>query len=528
MRRLLVLGILCVSASAFAQQPKLPDWFPAQTEFSVGGSVIHVDYGEETFKDAKGDHQKVRGEAWESGAYPTQAQSDAGTPWKGTPVFNAIVSGLKQQGFVAVYLDAAHLTASLRKGAGDGATYVWVSFSDLDSSSDQIAIVKAAPLTATLTLPPPAAPPEKVGDSQNLPYLPPMPGMTLTSTVHDQSPMDYEPATGDTIQPFGGSVTKRYDYSDRLSALEFGLVYSAALKRAGWTLGHTNVDQGLVYAHYDKNGRNIYLYARRDGFVVAEPPATVALALTPPASPARVFDDKTDFPYLTPLPGWTLAGTGHDTGPLVYYAGDGPADLVGSGAIEKSYRGESEDLSNGQFVDAYARALVKAGWTLGHRNDSQGLLYAHYDRNGRDVYIYLSRNEHPTFLVTDVGSSIKAALDNGCKVAVYGVNFDFNKATLRPEAEPVLQQVLALFTGDPQLSLEIGGHTDNVGTPAYNQTLSEKRAAAVRDWLVAHGVAASRLTSRGYGESQPLVPNDSDANRAKNRRVELKKPGCGS
>jgi outer membrane protein OmpA-like peptidoglycan-associated protein len=75
---------------------------------------------------------------------------------------------------------------------------------------------------------------------------------------------------------------------------------------------------------------------------------------------------------------------------------------------------------------------------------------------------------------------------------------------------------------EPKLSLEIGGHTDNVGKPDYNMKLSDERAAAVRQWLVAHGIAASRLTSRGYGDTQPVVPNNSDENRAKNRRVEVK------
>ncbi|HUD86185.1 MAG TPA: OmpA family protein [Xanthobacteraceae bacterium] len=113
-----------------------------------------------------------------------------------------------------------------------------------------------------------------------------------------------------------------------------------------------------------------------------------------------------------------------------------------------------------------------------------------------------------------------------CTIEVYGVNFDFNKSVLRPDSEPVLRAVLQLFTASPSFRAEVGGHTDNVGTPDYNMKLSEARAAAVKAWLVAHGVAADRVTSRGYGDTHPLVPNDTDADRFKNRRVELRRMNC--
>ncbi len=113
-----------------------------------------------------------------------------------------------------------------------------------------------------------------------------------------------------------------------------------------------------------------------------------------------------------------------------------------------------------------------------------------------------------------------------CTIEIYGVNFDFNKAVLRPDSEPMLRQVLAVFTATPSFSAEVSGHTDNVGTPAYNLKLSDARAAAVKTWLVQHGVAATRLTSRGYGDTMPLLPNTTDENRFKNRRVELKRANC--
>jgi outer membrane protein OmpA-like peptidoglycan-associated protein len=113
-----------------------------------------------------------------------------------------------------------------------------------------------------------------------------------------------------------------------------------------------------------------------------------------------------------------------------------------------------------------------------------------------------------------------------CTIEVYGVNFDFNKAVLRPDSEPVLRAVRQLFTATPSFRAEVGGHTDNVGAPDYNIKLSDARAAAVKTWLVAHSVAADRVTSRGYGDTHPLVPNDTDANRYKNRRVELRRMNC--
>ncbi|MBF0466217.1 MAG: OmpA family protein [Nitrospirae bacterium] len=113
-----------------------------------------------------------------------------------------------------------------------------------------------------------------------------------------------------------------------------------------------------------------------------------------------------------------------------------------------------------------------------------------------------------------------------CTLEIYGVNFDFDKATIAPGSEPVLTQVLALFNNDPQYVAEIGGHTDNIGKPAYNLKLSDERANSVKTWLVNHGVSPARLTAKGYGDTKPLVPNTTDVNRAKNRRVELKRNNC--
>lgn len=102
------------------------------------------------------------------------------------------------------------------------------------------------------------------------------------------------------------------------------------------------------------------------------------------------------------------------------------------------------------------------------------------------------------------------------------INFATNSAEILPSSEPLMMEIADVLIRNPQLTrIEIQGHTDNRGSRARNMELSQQRAEAVRDWLVRHGVAASRLEARGYGPDSPLVPNITPANRARNRRVQF-------
>jgi outer membrane protein OmpA-like peptidoglycan-associated protein len=102
-----------------------------------------------------------------------------------------------------------------------------------------------------------------------------------------------------------------------------------------------------------------------------------------------------------------------------------------------------------------------------------------------------------------------------------GVNFDFNKANIRADAAPVLDEAIRALRDAPSAGVVVEGHTDSVGTDAYNQRLSERRAAAVRDYLIRGGVAPTRLQAVGFGESRPVASNDTADGRAQNRRAEL-------
>jgi outer membrane protein OmpA-like peptidoglycan-associated protein len=102
------------------------------------------------------------------------------------------------------------------------------------------------------------------------------------------------------------------------------------------------------------------------------------------------------------------------------------------------------------------------------------------------------------------------------------IQFAVDSATILPESSQLLTEIADVLIKNPRIRrVEIQGHTDNSGTPDHNKVLSEDRANAVRTWLTSHGVAADRLTAKGYGQDKPLVPNVTGANKARNRRVQF-------
>ena len=108
------------------------------------------------------------------------------------------------------------------------------------------------------------------------------------------------------------------------------------------------------------------------------------------------------------------------------------------------------------------------------------------------------------------------------RAVTYGIYFDFNKETLKPESEPVLKEIAQAMTDNPGWKLTVEGHTDNIGEDTYNLDLSKRRAASVKQALVSqYNIAPGRLLTGGYGASRPVETNDTLEGRARNRRVEL-------
>ena len=135
------------------------------------------------------------------------------------------------------------------------------------------------------------------------------------------------------------------------------------------------------------------------------------------------------------------------------------------------------------------------------------------DSDGDGVPDYLDKCPN-----TPKGATVDA---RGCWTYAAVVMYDFNSATIKSEAYPMLDEAVLILKENPEMKVEIDGHTDNKGSAAYNMTLSERRAKSVKKYFVDQGVEAERLTTKGFGLTKPAASNDTKEGRAKNRRVEL-------
>ncbi len=109
----------------------------------------------------------------------------------------------------------------------------------------------------------------------------------------------------------------------------------------------------------------------------------------------------------------------------------------------------------------------------------------------------------------------------GITVRLDNIFFDFDKTTLKPESYAELNKVLNFLESNPNVEIEIAGHTDNKGSDDYNVQLSHGRAQAVVEYLISQGITYERIVAQGYGEKVPVASNDTDKGRAINRRVEF-------
>jgi outer membrane protein OmpA-like peptidoglycan-associated protein len=191
-------------------------------------------------------------------------------------------------------------------------------------------------------------------------------------------------------------------------------------------------------------------------------------------------------------------------------------------------------ISELQIVRNYETAIKQAGGKI--LGGDERRVAAEIRQKGALIGVYVEafndgRNYSLTIVESqamqqEVVADAKAMgndLANTGKTIVYGIHFDTASATIKPDSEAALVEIVKLLKGSPTLNVYVVGHTDSVGSLDSNLKLSSARAAAVVNALVARGIAASRLKSAGVGPYSPVASNDTDAGKAKNRRVEFVK-----
>jgi outer membrane protein OmpA-like peptidoglycan-associated protein len=184
-----------------------------------------------------------------------------------------------------------------------------------------------------------------------------------------------------------------------------------------------------------------------------------------------------------------------------------------------------------QIIRNYTNAIKSLGGAVVYEESSNVTLKL--VKNKREIWVMVSPYNNATgyeLTILEKGEMVQEvsandmleALNKDGYMALY-IQFDTGKYSIKPESQPIIDQIVALLKNNAGLKLSIEGHTDNVGSAQSNKVLSEQRAKAVMDAVVSQGVEASRLSAVGWGQEKPVADNRTEEGRAKNRRVEIVK-----
>jgi OOP family OmpA-OmpF porin len=274
---------------------------------------------------------------------------------------------------------------------------------------------------------------------------------------------------------------------------------------------------------------------------------TVCLLSLPAITRAQETEFK-DTPYLSGMPSYEI-WSAEDKDFDAYQFCDGKKLVTVEGKLwkrEYGLKNDGQEASGLQIIRNYSNAIKDMGGIIlieGTKETTEKVCaseagYARQvtgkvTKGGNELWVEVGYHDYNgTYIITIVekqlmkqdvtASAMLDSLNQQGHVALY-INFDTGKSTIKPESEQIVAQIVEMMKSNPALELSVEGHTDNVGNPKSNQTLSEERAKAVVVAITAQGIAAERLSSVGHGQNMPIADNNTEDGRARNRRVELVK-----
>ncbi|HUI30327.1 MAG TPA: OmpA family protein [Candidatus Acidoferrales bacterium] len=245
-----------------------------------------------------------------------------------------------------------------------------------------------------------------------------------------------------------------------------------------------------------------------------------------------------DHPLLSRLPGFSIEECKRSYDQAEFYDAQGePVQYEGNLTVIKynNVGSPSDPPSMFQILRNYENAIKKIGGTKVFNDNITGCFVFKKDSLEYKIKVccYGTYSDHDIVYELDVlemaamkqeivANDILEALNNNGHIAL-NILFDTGKSTIKPESQSIVDEIYKTLNENPGLKVSIEGHTDNVGDPALNKKLSEDRASAVMNALIAKGIDKSRLLSAGWGDTKPIADNSTDDGRAKNRRVEIVK-----
>ncbi|HPI98600.1 MAG TPA: OmpA family protein [Synergistales bacterium] len=263
------------------------------------------------------------------------------------------------------------------------------------------------------------------------------------------------------------------------------------------------------------------------------------------AVPASAKDPVPEHPLIRPFPGSVLSQnmSKYKTFEAFEFRATNPATGKAEKVIVKGeYRrllyevfkenGErNKDISKLEFYENFKAAALEQGGEI--RFENGVLVFTVPREDGGITWCQLQTTTLGQTYLTIVDEKpfersltfgpleIKAALDKDGRIILYDILFDYDKATLKQSSDKQLQHIVTMMLENPDLKVEVQGHTDNQGSDEYNLNLSQLRSETVASYLGLFGIQSERLIPKGYGESQPVDTNETEEGRARNRRVEL-------
>ena len=252
-----------------------------------------------------------------------------------------------------------------------------------------------------------------------------------------------------------------------------------------------------------------------------------------------------DHPFFTRMPGFFISGCSGNYNEYELVVGNDKKQTVEGSIITNSYyikNGVEMLPSPFQIMKNYENAVLANGGEriyLSSKYDDAGFIGGTFkmmkDGNTYWMTIYnfnggateASGYRISVIEVEGMKQEITAnemfeKVNAGTSVALY-INFDTGKSTISSESQTLVEELYKMVNANPSLKIMVEGHTDNVGNQGSNQTLSEQRAASVKQALVSKGIAPERISTKGFGQDKPISDNTTEEGKAKNRRVEIKK-----